>query len=192
MIGNDVIDLKIAAAQSDPLRSGFLEKVFSKKEQYLIEAVKQPVFQVWVLWAMKEAAYKANQRHLNLQRLFNPQKLECSIIKQTSTLVTGMVDIEDLSYHTSVTLTKEYLHATASPFQKVNKILEVFPISANVKVELMNRVSNLYSIPRQFLSIRKNSHFVPFLYIKDVQMEQAFSLSHHGNYAAFSLSLTNY
>ncbi|MGB7841855.1 MAG: 4'-phosphopantetheinyl transferase superfamily protein, partial [Salinimicrobium sp.] len=71
MIGNDVVDLQLASRQSNWRRKGFLEKVFSAEEQQQIIASARPDRLVWLFWSMKEAAYKAHQRRLQLPRKIN-------------------------------------------------------------------------------------------------------------------------
>ncbi|MFT4791790.1 MAG: phosphopantetheinyl transferase (holo-ACP synthase), partial [Arcticibacterium sp.] len=58
MIGNDVVDLKVAALESNWMRLGFLDKVFSEEEQEVILNSENKSQMVWLFWSMKEAAYK--------------------------------------------------------------------------------------------------------------------------------------
>ena len=58
MIGNDVVDLNLAKTQSNWERKGFLGKIFTKKEQEFIFNTKSSFEMVWLLWSMKESAYK--------------------------------------------------------------------------------------------------------------------------------------
>jgi|GEM_PF-350837 len=76
MIGNDVVDLNLAAAESDWRRSGFLQKIFSDVEIGWIEMSRNPEFSVWNLWSRKEAAYKIFNRKTGI-RTFNPLFFEC-------------------------------------------------------------------------------------------------------------------
>ena len=67
MIGNDIIDLSLAAIQSNWQRAGFLEKQFTKKEREYILNAADSFLQVWLFWSMKEAAYKCyTQQYLSL------------------------------------------------------------------------------------------------------------------------------
>lgn len=192
MIGNDIIDLKAAASQSDPTRKNYISKIFTEKEQIILKNTEKIFIQVWILWAMKEAAYKANQRYHNLQRYFNPKKLECTIVNQSSTLVKGIVTVEDLEYHSVVTITEEYMHAIAAPLQQEDLISDIFIGPVNLKEEFLLAFSNLSQIPTRYLSIHKNQNQVPYIYVDGRRMEQAFSLSHHGNFSGFTLPLMNY
>ncbi|MHA7057438.1 4'-phosphopantetheinyl transferase superfamily protein [Aquimarina sp. M1] len=77
MIGNDIIDLKLAAVQSNWQRKGWLNKVFTASEQQRIWYAKNPGQMVWKLWSMKEATYKAHQRCFSLSPKYNPWDFVC-------------------------------------------------------------------------------------------------------------------
>lgn len=62
MIGNDLVDLQQAAKDSDWTRKGYLDKLFTASEQFLISTAKSQNQMVWLLWSMKEAAYKVHTR----------------------------------------------------------------------------------------------------------------------------------
>ena len=57
MIGNDIIDLNVAAIESDWQRKGFLEKQFTEEEQTLIKNAEDSFEKVWLLWSMKAVSY---------------------------------------------------------------------------------------------------------------------------------------
>ena len=78
MIGNDIIDLKLAKKESNYLRAGFLEKQFSSNEQAIIKSTSNTFLLVWRLWSMKEAAYKVYTQQ-NETRFFAPKKFDCLI-----------------------------------------------------------------------------------------------------------------
>lgn len=86
MIGNDVIDLKLAAAESNWRRKGFLEKLFSDKEIAMILGSETPDVSVWNLWSKKEAAYKIFNRSTGI-RSFNPKYFECADLSRKSQVV---------------------------------------------------------------------------------------------------------
>lgn len=192
MIGNDIIDLKVAAVESDPLRHRFIEKIFTSFEQKTIQNAQEKTIQIWIFWAMKEAAYKAHQRRFDLPRHFNPKQLECEISTKISTSASGVVHIEQYSYYSSITLAKEYLHATASPTAQDKIFSGILPASADLKKELLKGFSSLKNIPMELLGITKNNNQVPQLRFGDRYLNDSFSLSHHGNFSAFCLPLTNY
>jgi phosphopantetheinyl transferase (holo-ACP synthase) len=58
VIGNDIVDLALARKESNWKRPGYLNKIFTTKEQLLISSAENPNTMVWNLWSRKEAAYK--------------------------------------------------------------------------------------------------------------------------------------
>ena len=76
MIGNDIVDLERAEQDSNWRRKGYLQKVFTVDEQKKIENTDTPDVLVWLLWSMKEAAYKAFSRKLGI-RNYAPVKINC-------------------------------------------------------------------------------------------------------------------
>lgn len=76
MIGNDVVDMELAAHQSNWRRPRFLNKIFTDYEKHLIEISEDPDRKVWDLWSRKEAAYKIINRGTGI-RLYNPTAFGC-------------------------------------------------------------------------------------------------------------------
>lgn len=75
MIGNDVVDLELAKKESNWKRKGFLDKLFTKAEQEIIQKAPNQEEMVWVLWSIKESVYKAYQR-IDYNEGFYPIKIE--------------------------------------------------------------------------------------------------------------------
>ena len=78
LIGNDIVDLMVAAQESNWKRKGFLKKIFTEEEQLLIMSSQQPEVTLWLLWSMKEAAYKIYSRQWGI-RSFAPTSLRCQL-----------------------------------------------------------------------------------------------------------------
>jgi phosphopantetheinyl transferase (holo-ACP synthase) len=74
MIGNDIVDLALARKESNWQRKGFLDKIFTKKEQLQIVTAQNPETMVWNLWSRKEAVYKIYNRETGI-RAFIPLEL---------------------------------------------------------------------------------------------------------------------
>ena len=90
MIGNDVIDLALAQKESNWKRKGFLDKIFTQKEQLLISNSQNPELMVWNLWSRKEAAYKIYNRQTQ-NRAYIPKQLECYDLKEKHGIIYGKV-----------------------------------------------------------------------------------------------------
>lgn len=109
MIGNDIVDLDLAKIQSNWRRKGYLDKIFSPAEQTLIAKANCADEMVWLLWSMKEAAYKIHNR-INGIRNFAPASLLCNLDE-----VNGSVSIQDRVYFTKTSVLPDYVHTIAAP-----------------------------------------------------------------------------
>jgi len=110
MLGNDIVDLNLAKIQSNWRRKNYLDKIFTKDEQRLILSTENPDVMVWVLWSMKESAYKIYNRKTGI-RNFAPKSLSCTIHSNSY----GEVNIEGSTYFTKSDLQKTFVHSIASP-----------------------------------------------------------------------------
>ena len=189
MIGNDVIDLKLAATQSNWQRKGFLNKVFTESEQNYILNSNNPFQIVWLLWSMKESAYKAYIQQYP-QRFFNPKKLVCLLKNNRK----GIVRVNAKEYKTNSDLTENFIHTVAT--FNGNNFLETkcFKIiNDNYQTQhketynkLRAQVSKVRKVSKNILKIKKNKMGIPKIYKKEVVLDISISLSHHGNYGAFA------
>lgn len=118
MIGNDVIDLDLAATESNWKRKGYLQKIFAPQEQKLILTSVNPDVMVWLLWSMKEAAYKIESRCTGI-RCYAPSKLQGQIIRLTSDFSEGKIHTATSLYHTRSLIEKSMIHTTCSVDKKL-------------------------------------------------------------------------
>lgn len=190
MIGNDVIDLHLASQESNWQRRGFLDKVFTKSEQSFIAKAENSFQTVWLLWSMKESAYKAFLQE-NPQRFFNPKKLECSLKNKTH----GTVQIGTKEYQTISQITKNYIHTVAVCNQDTSLTTASFRLGTSdyptqhkeVYKKLCSQVSHLKKIPQSTVNIKKCDSAIPTVYYNNKPLNTSFSLSHHGNYGAYAI-----
>lgn len=192
MIGNDVVDLKLAARESNWRRKGFLEKVFTTAEQEIITTSKEKDITVWLLWSMKEAAYKAHQRTLNLPRKLNWLMQECRLQKFSGNFAAGEVKINGYVYFTSSEITSEYIHTSAEKDKNSGVEKAVFEApSTKAKQALIKKISSSLSLDWTELQINKDPFGMPFLSTNKTIIFRDFSLSGHGRFSAYILSLIN-
>lgn len=155
MIGNDIVDLVLAKKESNWRRKGFLNKIFTPKEQLLISKAVNPEVMVWNLWTRKEAAYKIYNRETGVRGYF-PLQLECFYENSIS----GTVCIRGKKYFTKTKISEDSIHTVAV----VNK--ENFN---SVKVvEAADKISKINEIPFMTDSFSKT--------------KKAVSISHHGRF----------
>ncbi len=108
MIGNDIVDLALSRKESNWQRQGFLQKIFTLKEQSLIQNSENKELLIWNLWTRKEASYKIFVQESEIKGYF-PQKIECFY----SSELIGNVSIGEKVYHTKTIITEEFIHTIA-------------------------------------------------------------------------------
>jgi phosphopantetheinyl transferase (holo-ACP synthase) len=159
MIGNDVIDILQSRKESNWQRRGFIEKIYTLDEQFLITNAADPETMVWILWSMKEAAYKVYNRQTKI-REYIPQKLVCSIGLQNHNSITGSVICSGTTFYTNTILFQDHIHTIAvSHFDNLNKVIEI-------KKE----------------AISKDKNGLPYLSNTLQNTIQDVSVSHHGQF----------
>ncbi|MBS7231641.1 4-phosphopantetheinyl transferase family protein [Flavobacterium psychroterrae] len=159
MIGNDVIDIIQSRKESNWQRKGYLQKIFTSQEQLLISNAPDPEIMVWLLWSMKEAAYKIYNRQTKI-RAYIPQKLICSIISLNHDYSSGTVNCAENSYYTKTFIAPETLHTIA--VQSLDSLNNV------VEIENKNIIKDISGIP--YLTSSLSNTF------------QDVSISHHGKF----------
>ncbi len=118
MLGNDIVDLNLAKIQSNWRRKNYLDKIFTVKEQLLITSANNPDEMVWLLWSMKESAYKIYNRKTGI-RNFAPKSLSCTVYTDSY----GEVNINNYIYFTKSNIETAFIHTIAAPVY--NRIEEI-------------------------------------------------------------------
>lgn len=161
MIGNDIVDLVLAQQESNWKRKGFLDKIFTTKEQLLIANALQPEIMVWDLWSRKEAAYKIYNRQTGF-RGYIPLQLECNYKDSSS----GAVFCNGHIFFTKTQICNELIYTIAVT---ENKLFEqIYELDAETKISKIN------GIPYRIDEITKT--------------EKPVSITHHGRFSQ-SISL---
>lgn len=192
MTGNDIIDLTTAASESNWKRKGFIEKLFTPKEQLYIRQATVPEEMVWKLWSMKESAYKIYSRQLGL-RSFAPQKFNCTMLNG----LYGQVDINNVSYSTISSTAGDYIYSVAKPVGHlydpyINCCFNLLqPGFADQQKFICDKLIACYAgvtnTDKLKLCIIKDKNNIPFLYCKNENTKIPVSITHHGRYAAFTI-----
>ncbi len=125
MIGNDIVDLAQSRLESRWSRKGLIEKLFTPQEQQLIRNYHDPEIMVWLLWSMKEAAYKIYNRQTKI-REFSPQKLKCNLISINAIEAFGEVSCLQNKYYTQTIISTENIHSIATnTLENLNNVIEI-------------------------------------------------------------------
>lgn len=189
MIGNDIVDLNLAKIQSNWRRRGYLQKVFTCREREQIFASENKEKLIWLFWSMKESAYKAWQRKNNLPPKFNPQGLECFLHSISSEKATGKVVIGKDSYLTRSFLNSHFIHSFAGLNENI--IWKSFSSGENLYQSLLLEIKETAGPFSELPKLSKDRNNIPQIFINKQILTCNFSLSHHGNFSGFALSLNN-
>lgn len=112
MTGNDIVDLNQARKESNWQRKGYLEKLFTHSERFLIHTAENPEMMVWLFWSMKEAAYKIGSKETTI-RSFAPAAISCSNLVLHQKTASGNVTFEGKNYFTESSILESYIHTLA-------------------------------------------------------------------------------
>ena len=112
MIGNDIVDLALAKVESNWKRNGYLDKIFTKEEQFSILNSDDRDKTVWNLWSRKEAAYKIYNRQTNI-RAYIPSELYCRDLFTIDEIVFGKIICKGNTYYTRTEVTSDLVHTVA-------------------------------------------------------------------------------
>lgn len=192
MTGNDIIDRATAAAESNWKRKGFLEKIFTLQEQQYIHEAASPGEMVWKLWSMKESAYKVYTRQYG-GRFFAPQKFNCTVLSRSA----GKVDINNVTYLTTTNTDKKYIYSIARLDDPGNASFMncCFRITGTdfgkqqqfIYERMISHYAMVSGKERNDIEIIKDRNGLPLLYCSQDKLSIPVSITHHGNYAAFTI-----
>jgi len=188
MIGNDIVDLQVAKKESNWQRRGFLDKLFTGEEQVLITSSNDPFQMVWLLWTMKESAWKAQQQK-EKKRLYAPKKYRCSLFNKSR----GQVLTDSEVYFTTSEVNAYAIHTLATNAPHIRTNFQYFEvqgsscdsISTEVRSALLMAMASEMEVPADSLELRKDKDQIPQLYLNKELLNTAVSVSHHGDLAAF-------
>lgn len=189
MIGNDVVDLLLAGNESRVQRRGLLRKLFTEQEQACIEEAEERESMVWVLWSMKEAAYKIVNRSTG-RRFYAPLSFSCQLneyrngMSEDQAFMSASVVYNETIYPT-FTYKKEHFLQTVA----INKEGDAGKIRS---VSLDQYRSHVREAQISFLlrytpfDFIKDTRGLPFLKDRETGIRIPVSLSHHGTYICMS------
>lgn len=191
MVGNDIVDLKFARVNSRWKEQRFLDKLFTGKEQTFILKDNARYIRTWLLWSMKESAFKVASSH-NSQLLFNPKEFHC---KMESPSVNSVRFFNEV-YQTISIIKRDFIYTTA--FQNNNLISSKWAHvsssrpktqSAEMRVLCKEAYCKLKSVSETCVYIQKNGLGVPQIYVNDALQKDSISITHHGDFGGFAIAI---
>lgn len=193
MIGNDIVDLALAKRESNWRRRGYLDKIFTPHEQHLIQTATNPDQLVWLLWSMKESAYKLAVRR-SQNRVFAPAKIACEIISRGSETATGNVFYNGACQTKSV-ITPRYISTvafTSNAIPAPEQFTVLFETTNHqthqrqIREQIRQHSAWLFDTPEGEILISKDSIGAPLLTVGN-SAPVPLSISHHGLYGSFAI-----
>jgi phosphopantetheinyl transferase (holo-ACP synthase) len=214
-LGNDLIDLKLTdAARTQSPR--FYSKILADTElllyQNLTAALPFEHF-VWLLWSIKESAYKALQRH-QPDLAFAPVKVKVANITapialhqpnfsnkitttgfNNDTCFTSIVRFHTQTlYASSVIYGDELIHTVVSfdeDFTNIHwgiqRVTATNPAGQSLTVREFLLTELSLHFPAVKVSIEKSPSGYPFVMSDGVVMDWPLSLSHHGEFVGYGV-----
>jgi len=122
LVGNDIIDWSIAKTQHQKLRPRCLEKLFHLDEIDIIHNSDDPLQSFWVLWSIKESAYKAWQRVMQTNPVFNPKAFQIMTFKGHESCASSEVRLNDFLVNTNTEITNNYIYSYCNSTAISNEI----------------------------------------------------------------------
>lgn len=178
MIGNDIIDLRLAGQESNWQRQGFLSKIFTAAEQEMIRQASIPSDMVWLLWSCKEAAYKIVNRVTNF-RMYNPTKFSCTLSDEQENTIRGKVLYAARTYSFISYRNSSYIHTVAASHDFFLSHIAIYTGSS--------LPSHLFTTGN---SLVKTPDGIPYLINCGTHSTTPVSISHHGKYVGLVQSNT--
>lgn len=188
MIGNDIIDLKETKRSTNWERRGFLNKIFTEKEQKMISDAHDPFKTVWKLWSMKESAYKVCIQ-AGGKRFYNPKRIQCRFEDGFDQVSIGFMNLktETISNDDYIFSTAKSDDVDAKSFVLKLPETDINTQSAFLKQQFISDFSINNNLNFDDLSIQKTQLGVPKLLYKGTDLGVSFSLTHHGLYGSYSV-----
>lgn len=190
MIGNDIVDLQLAAKSPRWLTKRVWDKVFIQTEQDYIQQCADLNLAVWRLWSMKESAYKAYVRKF-ARTFLNPLRIECSIHSKS----VGDVRIEGVRFISISEFNDSLVHTVSRIDGDIETRIECLvtnrTLHEEIRSECYDKVISAYSRKTKMdidsLLIRKDELGIPNVYADGIKQDVTLSISHHGRYFAYAM-----
>jgi phosphopantetheinyl transferase (holo-ACP synthase) len=188
MLGNDVVDFAHRGTQPGAQNPRFDARVFCDRERALIAS--DPTQRVrWVLWAAKEAAYKAAKK-LDRATVWAPSRFEVTLDSREG----GSVAHGERRFALRVEERADFVHALASDDASAacaaRGVREIAggDASAEARAFACGALAAQLGAEASELSVAKRGR-IPVLCVRGEPARADLSLSHHGRFVAYACAL---
>ena len=189
MVGNDVVDLSDPESSRDARHVRFDRRVFAPEEFEVLSIEYTDVQRRWILWSVKEAAYKAARRE-NAGVVFSPARFVVNLDRS----LCGSVSLGIHRWPVRVQIDGDCVHAVVSENESFAGTLsgacrlsaaELRDPSQAVHRFAVASIAAQLGVATSDLRIEKTNR-IPELIVAGGAAPVALSLSHHGAYAGFA------
>jgi len=177
MIGNDVVDLEKANLDSNWKRKGYLDKICTRSEQQLILQASVPAVMLWLIWSMKEAAYKIMNRKTGI-RLYEPLKFICDELLTDGIQASGKISYLENNFYSQSEIEGSLLHSA---------VVSALPDFKNLHLQYLRPMPDYrdtFNCLPGFYLLTRNRSGLPEMIHTITGQKHAVSVSHHGSYLA--------
>lgn len=193
-LGNDLIDLSALNQHPRAGQDRFRRKILAEEEYGPLLSAGDPATDIWILWALKESAYKCYFQRTG-RRFFAPKKFICRWRADAPGEPDWHAEIHTPAgvCYGRVRRTFRYIHALSAdkPQQLAAARFQFFYLpglqAREQSLQLRNRalpwLANCLRLPAEEL-IWENSRGYPRLHSREKVLSTALSLSHHGDWGA--------
>jgi phosphopantetheinyl transferase (holo-ACP synthase) len=195
LIGTDVIDLSDPEAAESALHPRFDARAFAPAERARLEASPERSVLRWVLWAAKEATYKAASGSAGA-RPFHPAEIEARLAPARGGVFEGGATLGGAFFRVRVEVGGGAVRALAAaqalaPRQVLGALRPLSDPSADgasARALALDLASAALGVPRSELSVSRRGR-LPELRRGAAPLDACLSLSHHGRFVAAALAL---
>ena len=190
-LGNDIVDI----VEGQKHRPQFYERLkslhYTSSEFSLFEGLKEP-FAIWLLWTIKEAAYKMVTQ-TTWKKRFSGKYFEVLNILFSDSQASGTIHFKTNKYPFLSRWTDRYIYTSCSPkyHDGIKEHIIGLASSAYIKqsVELKKLAEDSFFKQTKInVKIKKDHHGIPHFHtIKE--LPNALTLTHHGLYGAFAFEV---
>lgn len=195
MLGNDIIDLQLALASGRARRRGFPERIGQLAEFQQWPSAFSPELRTWLLWAIKESAYKCYIQAGGVP-LFAPKKFTFTMEAVQKGSVKGITQTPKGMLQSRIRMQETFLLAESwslsDPGTRIQRGVACLQEeqqpgqSRELKHLVCRHFSQAMGFDLEKLAVKKNKSKVPYLYSGAEKLPYFLSLSHHGAWGAFS------
>ncbi len=199
MLGNDIVDLADPETRSGGQHPRFDERVFAQSERAVLARNSDPTRMRWILWAVKESAYKALRR-MRPGTVFSPPRFVVDLDPQLDGTVTvgneycrAHVEIDGACVHAIATVdsTRAWTlwgsQRISHPSIRSSRDNAAVDGNASQRARelALEQIASRLEINRSELDIERSGR-IPHLLHRGARTTATLSLAHHGSHVGFA------